>query len=187
MREYARLGAYGRSVALANQLSPSSEELDRYRYPLAYWDGIQKTAKDTGLDPYLVLGIIRQESLFDPKVVSPASAYGLMQLLPSTAGRTAAQLGLPPPPREKLFEPDLNLTLGMYHFKELLQLYSNNPIKAIAAYNAGQDAVARWEKQIITDDPEEFIERIPYSETRLYVKLVLRNHLNYQQLYGNAR
>jgi soluble lytic murein transglycosylase len=187
VREYARNRAFGRSVALANQIQLPYGDLERYRYPLAYWDTVQKVAGETGIDPYLVLALIRQESLFDPKSLSPAFAYGLMQLLPSTAARTASQLGLPPPQPERLFEPDLNLNLGIHHLKELLQFYPNDPIKAIAAYNAGRSAVARWEKQIRTDDPEEFIERIPYSETRLYVKLVLRNRLNYQRLYGDAR
>jgi soluble lytic murein transglycosylase len=66
-------------------------------------------------------------------------------------------------------------------------MYPNHLVKAIAAYNAGQNAVTRWEQQIATDDPEEFIERIPYAETRLYVKLVLRNQLNYRRIYGNSR
>jgi soluble lytic murein transglycosylase len=187
LREYTRNKAYSRSVSLANQIQTPYADLERYRYPLAYWDTVQKTAEERGIDPYLVLALIRQESLFDPKALSSAFAYGLMQLLPSTATRTASQLGLPSPQPEKLFEPDLNLNLGIYHLKELLQLYPGDPVKAIAAYNAGQNAVARWERQFVTDDPEEFVERIPYGETRLYVKLVLRNHLNYRRIYGNFR
>lgn len=187
MREYAQTRAYDRSVVLAIQIDDRSGELDRYRYPLAYWKIIQKIAKERGLDPYLVLALIRQESLFDPKALSPASAFGLMQLLPSTAARAATRSGLPPPQPKKLFEPDLNVALGTHHLKGLLQRYSNNLVKAIAAYNAGQAAVARWEKRIPTDDDEEFIERIPYRETRLYVKLVLRNHRNYTRIYNSNR
>jgi len=187
MREYVRNGAYLRSTALANQLSLPSEELNRYRYPLAYWETIQKRAAERGLDPYLVLALIRQESLFDPKALSSASAFGLMQLLLSTAVRAATQLGLPPPQPENLYEPELNLLLGTHYLKELLQRYSNNSVKAIAAYNAGEDAVARWEKQIAAEDEEEFIERIPYTETRLYVKLVLRNHRVYRKTYDKQK
>ena len=183
MRAYARNRAYARSVALANQIFLPLDELDRHRYPLAYWETIQKMTKEKGLDPYLVLALIRQESLFDPKALSSASAFGLMQLLPSTAIRAAGQLGLPPPLREKLFEPDLNLDLGTHYLKELLQRYANNPVKAIAAYNAGENAVARWEKQIASEDEEEFFERITYTETRNYVKLVLRNYRIYKQIY----
>lgn len=183
MREYGRNGAYGRSVALANQMTLPSDELNRYRFPLAFWETIRKIAAERGLDPYLVLALIRQESIFDPKALSPASAFGLMQLLPSTAARAAAQLGLAPPQPPELYKPELNLTLGIHYLKELLQRYSNDPVKAIAAYNAGESAVARWEKQIAAEDKEEFIERIPYSETRLYVKLVLRNHRVYRKIY----
>lgn len=187
MREYARNGAYGRSVALANQLAAASDEMSRYRYPLAFWETIQKLAQERDLDPYLVLGLIRQESVFDPKALSPASAFGLMQLLPSTASRMAAKLGLPAPQPEKLYEPELNLALGTHYLKELLLRYSNNPVKALAAYNAGEAAVARWEKQIAAEDEEEFIERIPYRETRLYVKLVLRNHRLYRKIYSDQK
>jgi soluble lytic murein transglycosylase len=158
--------------------------LERYRYPLAYWEMIRKISEERGLDPFLVLALIRQESLFDPKAVSPATASGLMQLLPSTAVQTAGQLGLSPVQPENLFEPDLNLTLGTHYLKGLLQRYSNNVIRALAAYNAGENAVARWEQQSQVEDDEEFIERITYRETRLYVKLVLRNHSTYRRIYG---
>lgn len=185
VREYARNHAYNQSVALADRLDSYSAELERYRYPLAYWEMIRKISEERELDPFLVLALIRQESFFDPKAVSPASASGLMQLLPSTAVRTAVELGLSPPQSENLFEPDLNLTLGTHYLKRLLQRYSNNVIKALAAYNAGENALARWERQIQAEDDEEFIERITYRETRLYVKLVLRNRSTYRRIYGS--
>jgi soluble lytic murein transglycosylase len=112
---------------------------------------------------------------------------GLMQLLPSTAARVASRIGMPTPADEKLFDPEVNLTLGTHYLKELLQRYSNNWFKAIAAYNAGEAAVDRWEKEIATDDNEEFVERIPYLETRGYVKLVLRNHRIYKKLYEQKK
>jgi soluble lytic murein transglycosylase len=131
--------------------------------------------------------MIRQESLFDPQALSPASAFGLMQLLPSTAGREAKRMGIPSPASENLFDPDLNIMLGTQHLKGLLQLYSDNVVKAVAAYNAGKNAVDRWEREISASDEEEFIERITYRETRLYVKLVLRNYRIYKELYGSHR
>jgi soluble lytic murein transglycosylase len=187
MREYFQAGAYGRSLQLANQLPSSRSDRDLYRYPLAFWDTIQQKAQERALDPYLVLGLIRQESLFDIRARSPAAALGLMQLIPQTAARVAKQLGLPAPSQEKLFDPELNLTLGTQYLKDLLQRYSNNWQKAIAAYNAGESAVDRWQKEIPTDDIEEFVERIPYVETRGYVKLVLRNHLIYKRLYDTQK
>jgi soluble lytic murein transglycosylase len=187
MREYFKNQAYGRSLALANQLSASYIDRNIYRFPLAYWDAIQQKAQERGMDPYLVLAVIRQESLFDARARSPAFALGLMQLLPSTAGRVAKQIGMPPPSNDQLFDPDTNLTLGAQYLKQLLDHYSNNWFKAIAAYNAGEAAVDRWEKEIATDDIEEFVERIPYIETRGYVKLVMRNHRIYQKLYDRSK
>jgi soluble lytic murein transglycosylase len=187
MREYFLNQAYGRSLALASQLPVSQAERNYYRYPLAYWDSVQEKTQERGIDPYLVLALIRQESLFDARARSPAAALGLMQLIPPTAARVAKQIGLPAPSQEKLFEPELNLTLGTQYLKDLLERYSNNWFKAVAAYNAGEAAVDRWEKEIVTDDIEEFVERIPYVETRGYVKLVLRNHRIYKRLYETTQ
>lgn len=187
MREYFRAQSYARSLAVANQLPASNGERNLYRFPLAYWDTIQQKAQERELDPFLILALIRQESLFDAQARSPAFALGLMQLLPTTAARVAKQVGLEPPSNEKLFEPEVNLTLGAQYLKDLLRRYSNNWYKAIAAYNAGEAAVDRWEKEIVTDDIEEFVERIPYVETRGYVKLVMRNHRIYKKLYDTQR
>ena len=183
MREYFANQAYGRSLTLANQLPISQSERNYYRYPLAYWELVQQKALERELDPHLILALIRQESLFDARARSPATALGLMQMIPPTAARVAKQLGLPAPTQEKLFEPEVNVNLGTQYLKDLMQRYSNNWFKAIAAYNAGEAAVDRWEREIITDDIEEFVERIPYIETRGYVKLVLRNHRIYKRLY----
>jgi peptidoglycan lytic transglycosylase len=183
MREYFRNQAYGRSLGIANQLPASQAERDLYRYPLAFWELIQQKAQERDIDPYLVVSLIRQESLFDARARSPATALGLMQLIPPTASRVAKQLGLAVPSQERLYEPDVNLTLGTKYLKDLLERYSNNWYKALAAYNAGEAAVDRWEKEVVTDDIEEFVERIPYVETRGYVKLVMRNHRIYKRLY----
>ena len=183
MREYFYNRAYARSLNIANQAPLSQSERDLYRYPLAFWDLIQQKAQEREIDPYLVLALIRQESLFDTRARSPAAALGLMQLIPPTAARVAKQLGLAVPSQEKLFEPEVNLILGTQYLKDLLERYSNNWPKALAAYNAGEAAVDRWEREIVTDDIEEFVEQIPYVETRGYVKLVLRNHRIYKRLY----
>ena len=186
-REYFNNRAYRRSLSLAAHLPASDSERDLYRFPLAHWQLIQQIARERELDPYLIVALIRQESLFDARARSPAFALGLMQLLPSTAARVAGRAGMAPPSEEKLFDPELNLTLGSLYLKELLQRYSNNWFKAIAAYNAGEAAVDRWEKEITTNDIEEFVERIPYMETRLYVKLVMRNHRLYKKLYESGK
>ncbi|HXV47926.1 MAG TPA: transglycosylase SLT domain-containing protein, partial [Candidatus Binatia bacterium] len=183
MREYFQNQAYARSLQLAQQLPLSQSERNFYRYPLAFWDLVQQKTQERGLDPYLVLALIRQESLFNARARSPAAALGLMQLIAPTAARVAKQIGLPVPKQDTLFEPELNITLGTQYLKDLLERYSNNWFKAVAAYNAGEAVVDRWEREIVTDDIEEFVERIPYVETRGYVKLVLRNHRVYKRLY----
>jgi soluble lytic murein transglycosylase len=187
MREYFHNQAYARSLALANQLPESNRERNLYRFPLAFWTMIQEQAQQRGLDPYLVLALIRQESLFDTNARSPAAAVGLMQLLPTTAARVAKQNGMTAPSAENLVDPVVNVALGTQYLKDLLERYSNNWFKAIAAYNAGEAAVDRWEREIPTSDIEEFVERIPYHETRGYVKLVLRNHRVYKRLYDSQR
>lgn len=187
MHEYFNNQAYGRSLGIANQLPSSQSGRNFYRFPLAYWEAIQQKAQERELDPYLILALIRQESLFDPQARSPAAALGLMQLLPATASRVAKQIGVSPPTNEQLLQPDINLSLGTQYLKDLLQRYSNDWFKAIAAYNAGEAAVDRWEREIVTEDAEEFVERIPYLETRGYVKLVMRNHRIYRRLYDQTK
>ncbi len=185
MREYARSHAHHRSLSLALQ-SPSSPETLRLRYPLAYWDTVRRHAADDGLDPYLVLSVMRRESRYRPRAVSPADAFGLMQLIRETAGSEASKLGLPEPETRQLFDPELNIRLGVHHLKGLLEHYAGSRAKALAAYNAGKDAVARWTRDLASGDDVEFIERISYRETRRYVKAVLRNYHDYRTLYGDV-
>ena len=185
--EFFKNKAYRQSLAMANRLPADEEERDFYRFPLAHWDMIRRKAQEKGIDPYLILALIRQESLFDARARSPAYALGLMQLLPSTAARMAKRIGEPAPSIEKLYDPEVNLTLGMQYLKELLQRYSDDWFKAVAAYNAGEGAVDRWEREIAASDTEEFVERIPYVETRGYVKLVMRNHRIYKKLYDSSQ
>jgi len=183
MRQYARNQGFDRAIVLAMSLNLASHELKRFRYPLAYWETIRREAGKRKLDPYLIMALIRQESLFDPEAISPASALGLMQLLPSTAKLEARNLDIQTPEPEQLFNPDLNLTLGIQHLKRLFDEFPQSMAKALAAYNAGRRPVNRWEKRFASMDEEEFIERIPYRETRYYVKLVLRNYWIYKELY----
>ena len=185
MREYARARAYHRSLSLAQQSPPSLETL-RLQYPLAHWDAVRRHAKKNGLDPYLILSLMRQESMFKHKALSPANALGLMQLLHETALKEASLMGLPAPEARQLFDPELNIRLGAHHLKGLLERYDNSQAKALAAYNAGKKAVERWTRNLGSADDLEFIERISYRETRGYVKAVLRNYHAYRTLYGKV-
>ena len=185
MREYARTHAHHRSLALAQQ-APATPETLRLRYPLAHWNAVRQHAGEHGLDPYLVLSLMRQESLFKARAVSPANALGLMQLLHETARREASGMGLPEPDARDLFDPELNIRLGVHHLKGLLEHYAQSRARALAAYNAGKKAVERWTRNLGPVDDPEFIERISYRETRLYVKAVLRNYHAYQTLYSKV-
>jgi soluble lytic murein transglycosylase len=131
-----------------------------------------------------VLAVIRQESLFLPEAVSPADAHGLMQLLPGTARRMAAQVDAEPPDRWALRRIGLNVTLGTAFLRQLLERYDGSEIRTLAAYNAGPDAVAKWERRNAGRPDDEFVELISYRETRRYVKKVMSNHLAYRALYA---
>jgi soluble lytic murein transglycosylase len=157
--------------------------LVRYCYPLAFWERVRRESASSGLDPYLVVSLMRQESLFDPRALSPANARGLMQLLPSTAERTARANGLDAPSDADLFEVGPNLRIGTTHLRELHDRYEGNVPRVLAAYNAGAAAVEKWDRRYPGVEDDEFVESISYRETRDYVKRVLRNRRIYRVLY----
>jgi soluble lytic murein transglycosylase len=143
---------------------------------------IEQEAAEQGVDPYLLAGLIRQESTFRPKVISRAGAHGLTQLMPSTASEVARRNGIPWD-RRYLTSAEVNLHVGTSHFAALLRQYDGNVILALAAYNAGGRPVARWRRFPEAGDPIRFVERIPYVETRNYLRAVLRNQSLYRALY----
>lgn len=152
-------------------------------FPLNYWTTIKTEAERRQIDPYLIASIIRQESGFEPTTVSNADAVGIMQIMPAEAARIATDAGLPPPTREQLFDPAVNIAVGAAEFSQKLAAMHGNPIYAIAAYNAGEDPVGKWIAQTPADDEDLFVESIPYAETRLYVKTVSRNRFEYRRIY----
>jgi soluble lytic murein transglycosylase len=152
-------------------------------FPLNQWETIQAEAARRGIDPYLVASIIRQESGFEPAVVSNAGAVGLIQIMPAEAESIAARAGIAGITRESLFDPAMNIAVGAAEISQKLQAMNGNPILAIAAYNAGEEAVGKWVAQTPVDDVDLFIESIPYAETRLYVKSVTRNRSEYRRIY----
>ena len=154
-------------------------------YPLAYSDYISQSAKSLGVDPYFVKGLIRQESLFDAKVKSRAGAMGLMQIMPKTGQLLHANSKMKGPFKiEILFDPEKNIQLGIQYISELGKRFNKNLIHILISYNAGPHILKKWLKRFRhIDDPDEFIESIPYPETRKYVKKVLRNYNIYGFLY----
>jgi len=153
-------------------------------FPVAYWDLIRKYAGANNLDPYLVAALVAQESTFVPDVKSYANAYGLMQLLPSTARMTAQKLKLRYTTRV-LTDPELNIRLGTQNFADALKQYGE-PFLALASYNAGDRAVRRWIQERPGLEREEFIDDIPYPETQNYVKRILGTADDYRRLYSPA-
>ncbi|GAC1429681.1 MAG: tetratricopeptide repeat protein [Thermoanaerobaculia bacterium] len=156
-------------------------------FPLNYWETIRAEAQKRNLDPFLVASIIRQESGFEPTTVSNAGAVGLMQIMPAEATRIAALAGIPGLDRSRLFDPMTNIAVGAAEYSQKLAAMKGNDILAIAAYNAGEDAVGRWLAQTPVDpDPDLFIDSIPFAETRLYVKNVTRNRFEYRRVYAGS-
>lgn len=178
------LNVLKRSFPDYSQMQPEELTRDEWDvfYPLAYWDTITQESRAKNLDPYTVAGLIRQETVFNPRAVSPANAYGLMQLLPSTARLTAKRYGVDEPATaESLFDPRLNIRLGTSYLREQLDKYGRIEYVA-AAYNAGPGRVVEWRASLPLQI-DEWDEAIPFKETRGYVQGVVRNTLQYRRLY----
>jgi soluble lytic murein transglycosylase len=184
LEAYREVDAHGRALRLAEMLKHSGRLPDSssaaYLYPRAYWHVVSPEAAAARLDPYLVLAVIRQESRFDPHAESPAAAHGLMQLLVRTASRVAES----PVSAASLTDPATNVHLGARYLRQLLDRYAGDLVKALAAYNAGEDAVIKWEARAPGVAADEFVETISFRETRRYVKAVLANYRHYRRLYG---
>lgn len=172
----ARWGWYDQAVATASR----QQIFDDYAllYPRPYDAPVRTAAEVTGLREELIYGIVRQESLYRADAVSKAPAYGLMQLIRETAARTAKRLQKPSPSIDALFDPATNITLGAGHLRELVDRFGGAVPVAIAGYNAGPNAAARW----LPEEPralDVWVENIPYNETRTYVQRVLWHSLVY--------
>jgi len=160
-------------------------ELQRLLYPVPYWDLVVRFGEQNGIDPYLLLAIIRQESEFQPDAISPASARGLMQLVPSTARELSRRLRIPFKGSGQLYEPPTSIQLGSFYFRQMLDDFGGVMEKALAAYNGGGTNVRRWEKKVkSSQDPAIFVSHIGFRETKLYVLRVLGNYWTYRRLYA---
>ena len=154
-------------------------------YPRPLWPAITQAAARAGLDPHLIAGLIREESRFDAGAVSSAGAYGLMQLMPGTAQSTARSLGMAAPDQRGLVDPATNIALGAGVLKADLMRFGRVDL-ALAAYNAGPNAVRHWQAAHPGADADLFTETIPYGETRGYVKTVQQSAAVYRWLYQNG-
>ena len=155
--------------------------------PTPYAGAVLAAGRRHRIDPWLVWGLVRRESFYDADVVSIAGAYGLMQLLPSTARDVASRLGDPEPTPEDLLRPSVNVGLGVAYLRGLLDRADQDRVRALAAYNAGERNGRRWQERRRPDDDEAYgIFDVSYSETRAYVYHVLRHWLRYRAHYAGA-
>jgi len=155
-------------------------------YPLAYGSAVNQCAAEHGLDPYLVAAVIRAESRFRPEVTSPQGARGLMQIMPETGRWVAEQMGLAFD-AAYLYEPEYNIQVGCWYLATLLRQYAQDPVLALAAYNGGMTNVDNWLNDQQWTGERHTLEQIPFSETRHYVAVVLRDQQRYRFLYGEWR
>jgi soluble lytic murein transglycosylase len=154
-------------------------------FPLPYRAELVKAASLTGLDPAVIAGLIRQESEFNPKAVSPAKAMGLTQVRPVTGRELARRAGMARFSPSMLFQPGVNLRLGTIMLRRSLDRWGGRWEQTLAAYNAGPSRAESWSTWAEFQEPSEFVETIPFTETREYVQSVLRNAARYRALYGD--
>jgi soluble lytic murein transglycosylase len=152
-------------------------------YPLINWNEIKQWSQQRGLDKYEVAGLIRQESVFDPNARSPANAFGLMQLLVPTAQLMARKYGSQTPITSgaSLYHAPTNIELGTAYMKDQLARYGRLEYMAVA-YNAGPGRMNTW-RTSLPAEIDEFVEAIPFRETKLYVQGIIRNTAQYRRLY----
>jgi soluble lytic murein transglycosylase len=190
---FVETGHYDRAIEYMKHSAPNYFALDIPDLPRKYWEALfpkpfwtdlKHSASANGLDPYLVASLIRQESEFNPNAVSRANAVGLMQLLPKTGRAVAKEEKLKRYNASQLYTPAVNLQLGTRYFRGMVDRFGGSFEYALAAYNAGSDRVQEWLGQGKYRDPQEFVESIPFTETREYVQAIMRNAGVYRQLYG---
>jgi soluble lytic murein transglycosylase len=183
---FSKGGYPSRGIILAERARSLGMEFGaedwRLLYPISHGALLRTEARRNRIDPALVAAVIRQESRFTPGALSVAGARGLMQLMPPVGRALAQTRHVVPWDDVMLYQPDVSIELGTIHLAEALR---RNPIPsyALAGYNAGGSRLARWRTLRGTDDPELFVERIPFVETRDYVRIVLRNQEFYRALY----
>jgi len=193
---YASYGEAFRAMRSLKRALPSAATASMNAIPLVYWrilfphpwwETIQAEAAKNNLDPYLVASLIRQESEFNPSAISPANAYGLMQLLPSVGKSLARQEGIDHFQTYQLLDPETNIRLGTRYLRQTLNKFGGVTEYALAAYNAGDDRVLDWQAAGPYQGIDEFVESIPFTETREYVEAIERNIETYKQIDAAAR
>jgi soluble lytic murein transglycosylase len=171
--------------ALLERSDGWDRQLLRVTFPFPYRELVRREAAEWGVDPLILAAIIRQESAFEADIVSRAGAIGLMQVMPPTGEQLARRHGPNPFIEEALTRPEVNLHLGAAFFVDMSARYDDDLPLVLSAYNAGPTRANRWRAYPEASDPLRFTERIPFDETRGYVKNVRRNLGLYRALYGD--
>jgi len=172
---------------LSLSLEDAPAEFWEFLFPLPYQKDLVSSARQQNLDPYIVAALIRQESEFNPQALSAKHAYGLTQVEPATGRALARRAGVRRFSNRSLFQPATNLKLGTYYLRSLLDQWGGKWEQTLASYNAGKARVNDWITWNTYQEPAEFVESIPFTETREYVMAVLRNAAVYRQLYAARR
>jgi soluble lytic murein transglycosylase len=185
---YRAMRALKKAMPYATSASIQSIPLAYWRilFPQAWWDTIKTESAKNGLDPYLVASLIRQESEFNPTVISYANAYGLMQIEPSAGKTLAREEGLSHFETFQLLDPATNIRLGTRYLKQLVDRFGGVQEYALAAYNAGESRVVDWQSAGPDGGIDEFVESIPFTQTRDYVQGILRNEDIYRSIDAAA-
>jgi soluble lytic murein transglycosylase len=181
---YRAMRALKKALPYAASASIKSIPLAYWRilFPKAWWDTIKTESAKNNLDPYMVASLIRQESEFNPSVISYANAYGLMQIEPSTGKQLAREVGISHFQTFQLLDPEMNIRLGCRYLRQMLDKVGGVPEYAFAAYNAGDNRVTDWEAAGPYSGIDEFVESIPFTQTREYVEAILRNEETYRAI-----
>ena len=154
-------------------------------YPRPYWSQLKSFSKKAGIDPYLALAIMREESHFNPKALSSAKAMGLMQLMPATARHVAKKKKIELKKKEDIYNPELNTLLGTTYLGGLSERFKSELIYTAGSYNAGPHNMIKWIKRWKGEPIDVFVEQIPFNETKKYVKRVYRSYKLYKQIYSS--
>jgi soluble lytic murein transglycosylase len=161
--------------------------LRRLLHPFAYSELVVAESLRRGVDPYLLAAVLREESRFDPRALSTASARGLAQFVAPTAVQLGRRLGLGEVTADDLYRPEISIALGAAHLRELRDLFGGAVEPAIASYNAGAPQARLWRDHCFTGDPAEYLTKVSFAETRAYLERVLRSWAEYRDLYQRRR
>jgi len=191
-RELDNRGLFAPAIYAANALAAASPSgsidnapacVQRLAYPLAFADLVQSQAEQNGLDPYVLLALLRQESWFNPRALSPSPAYGVSQVTPPTGAEIARSLRRVGFSIEDLYRPQESITFGAWYLAQQVRTMDNQVLVALAAYNAGPGSALRWTGRNPRMDTEDFVNAIDFAETRTYVRSIYEIYARYRDLY----